>query len=383
MKRLLLILFASSLVLAAGAQERFSELRPKDPRAMAMGDTTQALSSGYQAFFGNPAAFADGKGELSLLDASAWLYISPTTSNIAALQTAMGQSGPDIVTTLNDLITTNGIGGGGAFGIGYAGGGLGIGLTTVVDSYVWGKNALGAEGTLDAQVSLTLGVAFPLPLFGLDLSVGGGLRPFLRMTGPISSTQLTSLMTGGSIDAAIGGAAVDVGFGLAGDVGAKLNLGKRLTIGLSVRDIGTEQRFSPSTFGEVLDYLGQGDLPPSDSHVTYLMYPDITLGASFRPIVGPLSGLVDLLFLVELQDPVGVIQEQKTVLQLLHGGAEARFLGGLFSLRGGVNQGYLSMGIGMELLALKLDVGLFTEELGFRPGDRPRTGVAAQLALRF
>lgn len=383
MKRLLLILFASSMVLAAGAQDRLSELRPKDPRAMALGDTTQALSSGYQGFFGNPAAFADGKGELSLLDASAWLYASPTTSNVDALQAAIGQSGADIITTLNELITTNGIGGGAAFGFGYAGGGLGIGLTTVVDSYVWGKNALGAEGTVDAQVSLTLGVAFPLPLFGLDLSVGGALRPFLRMTGPISSTQLSSMMTGGSIDAAIGGAAVDVGFGLAGDVGARLNLGKRFSLGLSVRDIGTEQRLSPSTFGEVADSLSRGDLPPSESYATYLMYPDITLGASFRPIVGPLSGLVDLLFIAELQDPVGVIQDKKTVLQLLHAGIEARLLGGLFSLRGGVNQGYLSMGVGIELLAIKANVGLFTEELGFRPGDRPRTGVAAQLALRF
>lgn len=383
MKRLLIILFASSLVLAAGAQERLSELRPKDPRAMALGDTTQALSSGYQAFFGNPAAFANAKGQLTLLDANAWLYASPTTSNIAALQAAMGQSGSDIVSTLNELITTNGVGGGAAFGIGYAGGGLGLGLTTVVDSYVWGENALGATGSLDAQVSLTLGVGFPLRLFGLDLTVGGDLRPFLRMTGPISSTQLTSMMTGGSPTEAIGSAEVDIGFGLAGDVGARLNLGKRLSLGLPIRDIGTEQRLSPSTFGEVTDYLSQGTLPPSAGEVAYAMYPDITLGASIRPIVGPLSRLIDLLLLVELQDPVGVIEEDKEILQLLHAGLEAKLLGGLFSLRGGVNQGYLSMGVGMELLAIKMNVGLFTEELGFRPGDRPRTGVAAQLALRF
>lgn len=384
MKRLSIVLIlGASLLLSLGAQERLAELNPKDPRSMALGGTFVALSSGYQSFFGNPASFADGEREFTLVNANPWLYVSPTTANIATLEAAAGSAGPDLVNALNELITTNGIGAGASAGLGWIGKGLGLGLSATVDSYVWGQNALGAVGSMDAQVSAVLGVGFPVKLFGLNLSVGGDVRPYLRMTGPISSTQLAEIMTGGSIDAILNGVPVDLGFGLAMDLGAKLELGRVLSIGLAVRDISTEQSMSSSSFGEVLDYLGEGDLPPSSQDSVYPVLPNITLGAALRPLPASVAHFVDLLVILELQDPIGVIVDNETFWQLLHAGVETEFLNGLFSLRAGLNKGYLSLGLGLELLALKFNAALFTEEMGLRPGDRPRTGISADFALRF
>jgi hypothetical protein len=384
MKRLsILFILSASLLAGLYAQERLAELSPKDPRSMALGGTFVALSSGYQSFFGNPAGFADGEREFTLVNANPWIYVSPTTSNIATLQAAAGATGPDLVNALNELITTNGIGAGASAGLGWVGKGLGIGLNATVDSYVWGKNALGAVGGMDAQISAVLGVGFPVKLFGLNLLVGGDVRPYLRMTGPISSTQLAEIMTGGSIDAILTGVPVDLGFGLAMDLGARLDLGRLLSIGLAVRDISTEQRMSSSSFGEVLDYLGQGDLPPSSQDSSYPVLPDITFGAALRPLPASIAPFIDLLVLLELQDPIGVIADNQTFWQLLHAGVETEFLNGLFALRAGLNKGYISFGFGLELLALKFNAALFTEEMGLRPGDRPRTGVSADFALRF
>lgn len=383
MKRIAFILFSVMLVASAVAQDRLTAVAPRDPRTMAMGGAFVAMSSGYQSLFGNPASFADAEAELTLLSLNPWVYVSPTTGNIETLSAALDDPSTGLVENLSDLITTNGIGAGMSGGLGWVGKGLGLGLIGSVDTYVWGRNALGATGTLDGQIAGVIGVGFPVRLFGMDLSVGGNLRPYLRMTGPISSTQLGSLLSGGDPADAITNVPVDVGFGLAVDLGARLDLGRFLSVGLAIRDISTSQNLTSSTFGEVLDSLANGDLPPADTTESYSVLPNITLGASMRPLPERISGIVDLLLVLEIQDPVGVIVDKLTVWQLLHAGAEAKFLSGLFALRTGLNEGYISLGAGIDLLIFEANIAVFTEEMGLRPGDRPRTGVSADFSIRL
>ncbi|TFG79742.1 MAG: hypothetical protein E4H20_11670 [Spirochaetales bacterium] len=383
MKRIAFILFSVMLVASAVAQDRLTAVAPRDPRTMAMGGAFVAMSSGYQSLFGNPASFADAEAELTLLSLNPWVYVSPTTGNIETLSAALDDPSTGLVENLSDLITTNGIGAGMSGGLGWVGKGLGLGLIGSVDTYVWGRNAPGATGTLDGQNAGVIGVGFPVRLFGMDLSVGGNLRPYLRMTGPISSTQLGSLLSGGDPADAITNVPVDVGFGLAVDLGARLDLGRFLSVGLAIRDISTSQNLTSSTFGEVLDSLANGDLPPADTTESYSVLPNITLGASMRPLPEGISGIVDLLLVLEIQDPVGVIVDKLTVWQLLHAGVEAKFLGGLFALRTGLNEGYISLGAGIDLLIFEANIAVFTEEMGLRPGDRPRTGVSADFSIRL
>ena len=375
MKRLLTILIV--LLLAGGAlfaQTRLDAVAPKDARTMAMGGAFVAMSEGYQSLYGNPASFADKKAELTLLSVTPWVYVSPTRDNINTFQGLIEGGGEDqgaIISALSDLITTNGFGVGASAGLGWVGRGLGLGLVGGMDTYISGKTLLGSSGTFDGQVAGVVGIGVPLNLGPFRLQIGGDVRPYLRMTGEIVGTDMIGLLAGSSdSDAAFDPMTlpVDVGFGLAVDLGATLELGKLVSVGLAVRDISTKQNFAESTVGEVLATLEDGSLPEGDPS-EYAMLPNLTVGARLTPIPTFLRPLVDVTVIAEIQDPVRVIQDNTSMWNLFHVGAEADLLGGLFAVRAGFNKGWISLGAGIDLLLLEVNVAVFTEEMGPRPGE--------------
>ena len=203
------------------------------------------------------------------------------------------------------------------------------------------------------------------------------------MTGDIDGADLIGIMTGTETDGTTAYSAmdlpVDVGFGLAVDLGARMDLGSMVSVGIAIRDISTKQTFSQSTLG---DAFAGGGLP-AGTDIEYPVYPNITLGASLRPIPASLRRVVDVTVIAEIQDPVRVVQDKSSAWNLFHLGVEADMLGGLFALRTGLNKGWISLGAGIDLLVFELNVAVFTEELGPRPGDMPRTGISLEAAIRF
>jgi hypothetical protein len=386
MKRTLTIL--SILLLAGGiafAQDRLYAATPKDARSMAMGGAFVAMSEGYQSLYGNPAAFANKKVEFTVLSVNPWLFVRPTTDNISTFQSvadAMASDPTAVAGPLSDLVTDNGFGAGMSVGMGWIGNGLALGLLGGGQAYVAGDTLLGASGTLDAQIAAVVGIGVPLQLGPFRFQVGGDVRPYLRMTGELEGTELLGAMSNSSDDFDIMTLPVDVGFGLAVDLGARMDIGKMISVGLAVRDISTKQTYSTSTFGDVVTSLGGGDLP-AGTNAEYSIAPNVTLGASISPITGALSKLVDVTVVAEIQDPVNVYLDKSSVWNVFHLGVEAEFLGGLLALRTGLNKGWISLGAGFSLLILDLNIALFTEEMGPRPGDSPRTGIAAEVSIRL
>ncbi len=393
MKRTVLV--SALFLLAAGslfAQARLDAAAPKDARTMAMGGAFVAMSQGYQSLYGNPATYADRTPELTLLSVTPWVYVRPTTDTMALFQNmaasvSSGSSNPaDVIDPLSDLITDNGFGGGMSVGLGWVGKGLGLGIIGSGEAYVRGDTLLGATGRLDGQIAAIVGVGAPLQLGPFRVQVGGDVRPYLRATGPIVGTDLLGLMTGTQTDGTTPFDAmsipVDLGFGLAVDLGARMDFGTLASVGLAVRDISTRQNFSQTTLGDVLDSLGGGALPAGTT-TEYPLYPNVTLGASLSPIPVRLRNLVDVTLIAEIQDPVNVYLDHGSIWNVFHAGVETNLLGGLFALRGGVNKGWLSLGAGFHLLLMQVNVAVFTEELGPRPGDQPRTGVSMEAAIRF
>lgn len=375
---IILVMFTLAPVSTFG-EDRLEPASPKDPRTMALGGAFVAMSQGYQSFFGNPAGFA-GPREFTLASVNPWVYVSPTTDNIAMLYDSIS-TGDITVGSLNDLLTTNGFGGGLAFGTGLTGGGLGLGLVGGFDAYVKSnKTAFGSEGTMDGQLAVIVGIGLPVSLLGLDMTVGGNLRPFLRMTGPLEATELLGLF--GSDEGDPLSMPVDVGFGLAADLGVRVNFGRLASVGLAIRDISTQHTLAASTLGETLDHLGTGNLPAGET-VTYPVLPNIAIGFSLRPMPAVISSLVDVLFIAEVQDIPAVLADGKSIMHTVHLGTEVDLLSGFISLRGGLNKGYISLGAGLDLAILEFNIAVFTEERGLLLGDKPRTGVSAEFAIRF
>jgi len=389
MKRMLTIVLV--LLLAGGAvfaqTTRLDATTPRDARSMAMGGAFIAMSEGYQSLYGNPAAFADKKAEFTLLSVNPWLYFVPTTDNIDTFKEIIEGGGDDqaaIISALSDLITENGFGAGASFGLGWVGKGLGLGLVGGADAYISGNTLLGSTGTVDGQIAGVVGIGVPLNLGPFRLQVGGDVRPYLRMTGEIVGTDMIGFFAESSEGEEFDpmDLEVDVGFGLAVDLGAKLELGQLVSVGLAIRDLSTKQTYARSPLGDVLSALENGDLPEGED-AEYTISPNITIGASVTPIPVFLRKVVDVTVTAEIQDPLKVMADESSLWNLFHIGAEADLLGGLFAVRTGLNKGWISFGAGIDLLILELNVAIFTEEMGPRPGDNPRTGVTAEVAIRL
>ncbi len=387
MKRTITLAIASALIIcssASFADDIYPVLTPKNAASMALGGSFTSIPTAEFSFFGNPAAFAAKKGSMTLLSVDAWAYVKPTSDNLAVLSGLFKEDANMAALAGSLMPTNNGIGGGASVGLGYAGKGLGIGVFAISDNWAAGDTVPSATLTTDTQVSAVVGLGIPLE-FGdsLRLSIGGDIRPFYRVRGSTSLSDV--LMTMQNEESEEDSIPVDVnaGFGLAVDLGAHLQLGT-LGIGLAIRDIAPPFAVWNGSLDELVDSLESEGLPtPGDDAVKAVFLPSITAGLSWKPAILP--GLVDPALYVELQDPVAVFQNADgfgTALNLLHLGAEVKVIN-ILSLRAGLNRGWISLGAGLKLLFLDVNAAVFTEELGALPGDKPRSGFSLSTAIRF
>ena len=377
MKRILSLL--ALLVLLSGAlcaeNVPYSSLVPKTAKSMAMGGVFTAVPTSEFSFFGNPAGFASKKSTLMFPSVDAWAYFRPTGSNISTL--AASDSSSFMTNAFNLMAQNGGTGGGASVGMGFVLKGLGVGLFATTDEYAEGSSP--ASGVLHSETELSsiIGLGLPIQLGDLRLNVGGDLRPFYRIS--LQDVALTTVIDNPSPDKLY----ADAFFGVAMDLGATLQLGP-VTLGLSLRDIAPSYAISSDTLTNVLASLQNGALPAASANANAAVFtPNVTAGLAWSPKVAP--GLFDPTLYFELQNPVSVFKEGAGIgsaLNLIHTGAELKFLN-FIMLRGGLNRGWLSAGAGLKLLFIDLNAAVFTEELGALPGDKPRSGLAIQAAIRF
>ncbi|MDX9828279.1 MAG: hypothetical protein RBT73_11105 [Spirochaetia bacterium] len=379
-KKAIMLVLIVALGGAIFAQTQVNSVSPKDASSMGMGGTFKVFSTGYDTFFGNPAGFGTKKGELTIADINTWVYVKPTQENIKAAQEIMGGDDSGMLTTIEKLVVENGFGAGAALGLGWAGKGFGLGLTMVTDEIATGSTLLGAKLISQTQGNLTVGLAFPFRLGPVAFSIGADARAFYKLNSdPASGWPFNTIITDIVVNnkdpmETIENLDVLGGYGFAFDAGATIGLGPFM-IGAMVRDLGLEMNMERAKVGDVIN---SGEIP-MDGTVAYQLKPIITAGLGFKLDLG----LIAPSAYVEADDPIALIGEGfDSIWGNLHAGAELRLLRFL-ALRAGLNQGYLSLGVGLNILFLKVDAALFTEEVGVNPGDFGRTGIAIQAAIRF
>jgi hypothetical protein len=388
--------FICTLIILLGTGGAFSEtiaeipFMPMSPQVMGQGGAFIANAHGYDSFFYNPAGFSRTGGSFTLLSATTWAYSRPDEL-FGQLQKYGGGTGSSssALSFLNNQVSAGGFGIGMSAGIGYVGGGLGLGMMIIEDSYVYGPDLAGAHGDFTATIGFIGGLSVPLDVLGFKLHVGGDLRPMIRVHSPISNTvangMLTALADGNDLLIPLNSADALYGLGIGLDLGAIAELGW-FTFGLSVRDLGgTQFKYNKSTFGTFSSTVGSTLRFPGGSSVTgdtYVIPMNVGVGAAYHPDLGAFKYWVDPSVSIDLQDLVGVMDGSYSIWYALRGGVELKLLN-MFALSAGLSQGYLTFGTGVKLLVLDLNFALFTQELGAHLGDRPRAGAALDLAIRW
>lgn len=390
MKKILLIftILTMTLVSAFAADGDIVDstaFAPITPEVIGQGGSFTAISHGYNALFTNPAGFAREGGSFTLLSATATSYFIPEEEDISNFESIVEAEDDsaieDALLNLSSLITGNGIGAAGTVGMGIAKNGLGLGLVGNADFYGRGETALGTSIDAVMDFAVIAGYALPLKLGPLTSYIGGDLRYMLRTEArDITIMEFTSAATSNS-DPEF---PVLSGSGLAFDLGAILELGK-WSVGVSARDIGgTTLDYSHFT-GDQIEQAFQFDGNGEDVAETYVIPMVLSGGLAYDPDSFLLPSF--------LFDPVFHMEYRKTFYQAedakadsfwtgVHMGMEAKVLR-FIKLRGGINQGYLTCGVGAKLLFLDLNASYFVRETGRYAGVRPNEGFTLEAAIRF
>ena len=354
---------------------------PVLPEIIGQGGAFTANAHGYGALVTNPAGFSMKDGSFTLLTANAASYFVPTEDEIAALELLIGGDSDGMmegVAALTNIITQNGIGANvniGGFGI--VGKGLGLGVIVDADTYGAGKTALGAS--FDGVVTATgiAGLSFKLGTDNFGLNIGGDVRFMHRLK--MANVPLLDLLPKEGEEFAID---IYTGNALAIDLGAILQLGS-LSVGASVRDFGgTQFNYIKQTMETVVDNPMASGSEPIDGAV-YKIPMAGTLGVNFHPDFGALSFLIDPSFSLDYQHVFYAEDDNNTSFWTgVHAGTEIKVLR-FMKVRAGINQGYVTAGVGAKLLFLDINASYFTREMGSFTGSQPNEGVVVEAAIRF
>ncbi len=389
MKRLLLLLIIAGVATGGVMAQDDTpvvyepDFRPQSAEIMAQGGSFTANAEGFYSLFTNPAGFSKGKSSLTLVAAAPWAYVPPDPEMIDAAL-AVADDPASLVDTLAPLLTDTGTGAGMLGGFGWVGNGFGLGAAVVADAFASGPNILGVKVNSTVTMGFVTGLALPLNLGSLTLTPAGSVRPMYRLAARNIGVANFADVLAGNEGAEIN-ADVLHGMGIGFDAGVNAELGP-LTASLVLRNFGgTEFRYSRNTFTETQDALMSGQLPEGTevTDVKHVIPMTAHLGAEFHPNLGGLSKLIDPKVHGEYVMNLDDSEEVSSIWTNLHVGAEVRLLGGLIHARGGLNQGYVTMGAGVKLLFMEAHVAFFSRELGDYPGAKQNPGVAAEVALRF
>lgn len=173
--------------------------------------------------------------------------------------------------------------------------------------------------------------------------------------------------------------------------------GGQLSVGIAARDIGgTNINYSRLDASSGIDSILSGLVDvfgPGEPGMERAIRPSMDLGVSYY--MPTLFGAVerkwisDIVLSMDIRDILTTsFTSVAGFFTRLHIGLEVKFFDGLIrkwaflplSLRVGLNQGYLTAGIGTVFLqVVHLDIAVWTKELGFQAGQIPNPGISFEL----
>jgi len=371
----------------------------EDPAVMedilqtAAGDTGITFSSedDFSTFLATAGA-EDLVGFLEAVDAAA-------EANGASIYGTAGY--PD--TTVDDLVAAvdaalprGRLRVGAQIGLGYAGNGIGVGLFANAEASFDGSNILQASGIAYNTITFVGGLGLSFGALDLGISVRPMVFGYSRASaGPI----VGSFLSGGTVDyTAMFDGAVFYGSGLGVDVGALFHLGP-FTLGASVRDLlGTRILYRKSSFDEYFQALLEASLPAgselsAEQERGAISFPmKVNLGFEFHPDLGVLSFLFDPSVSVDLLDVTSAVRSWQAgqavtgdqLVDMLNFGGQVRLLR-FMTVQAGYYGGFLSAGLGMEILMLQINTAV-AGDFGFDDAGSlgfTEVGGSIEIGIRF
>ncbi len=417
MKKLLTILIILQVSFTAFAVDTYFEknLSFYSAKILSMGNTYVATAKGLESFEFNPAGVAGDKsitilnGNFNLISNLVQLNddlidsfneqndgIDRTSIEYEDLWFYLGAENREKIigallaqtrTPYADNEFANGLGYASSLSLGYTGGGFGIGLLLSLDSEVFGETGENPELDSVLTTSLLLGYGMSIDLGVMGLDVGIAARPMYKVRSTSKLKPVVDFLLDETATDADFIADLDymTGIGIGFDLGVKAYfLG--LSVGVSLIDIfGTNIVYTNNTYENIMNGIFLGTEVVEDEYITP---PTLKIGVSLNPGLGGFSKVFNptisadynVLFIDE-----GSVEDYAvsgSFWNSLSIGAEVEFFSFLH-LRAGLNQGYVTAGLGLDIFKLDINLGVYSRELGEEVGDRQQMGAALEIGIRI
>ena len=251
---------------------------------------------------------------------------------------------------------------------------------------------------VNAAQTIALGVKV-IDTQALSLSVGASVHGVYKAYYKEIGAETIVSLIGGDKDAAMNLALWDTpvmgGYAIPFDVGVTLGiLNDVLTFSATANNLnGTYHMKSFSGMGDLVNSISANTMKPGehphttrDSESFEIKTPwTLNFGVAFAPVVPVLNPVItaDLVDMLELCRSIGSSDFRWSDL-LLHLNAGAEF--GLFdvlTVRGGINRGYLSVGAGLNLVFMQVDLAYGWQEMGNQLGDKPVDSLSIKFSLGY
>lgn len=354
-------------------------------RIYGFGGALTANPTGFEGLFFNPAGYSlPGNNHFGLIDLN--FYFNPDLLNLIEqtngfqnIETMIGD--PTFISSL--LKMKLGIGLSGLPFIGIMSGGL---LIALYDSAGLSASFIPTVAIPDVKISAVaeagavVGYSFKIGNF---LYIGANAKIIARMWADIPQQSLASVIDSFSSGTSTLPFDVNFGYGYGFDVGALLKLGV-VQIGLSVLNLP----------GIKIDYVKSSNIEELMSGTltqagTAIIPVEINAGVALN--LGTLIPvLIDKVVLAMDIHGVNLLIEDfmnygfnmSLIGNYFYFGAEFRTLG-ILTIRGGLYQGYPTVGFTLNLLILKLSFAYYTKELGMFPGTLPESNFILTLSFSW
>ncbi len=360
-----------------------SGFKHSNPEILGMGGAGVALTDSTKAFLLNPASITEGKFRLSLPSATFTLYhvydfLKPDSSGKSFIDKAMNSSDNmgQLITDAIDIVgnqftpfvrvdASTGV----IIPIGKFAFGLNVNASDSVYTY---KGSVIDE--LNSEVALGLGYKFEFGNLSLALGLDGKYS-ILAFNKRIKATDIMDF--GDSVTLAIASGAAPVF-----DVGATLAY-KGLSFGAALREINFGGYKMSVTTETVSDIAGTIIKPGDSEDITVTITPDLTMGLGYTFD----TKLLDFKVAFDVSDVIGLSkysgnETEKALFKHINAGVELGLLNTL-SLRGGLNSGYWTMGVSLDIFVIRLEAAYYWKEMGSIAGQKGLDGFTVRFNLGY
>ncbi len=411
----LILIIGSSLFAYTGFPNFFypeDSFRPTSARIEAMGAAGVATAKGIDALYYNPANLGSREFSLNLPSVTVTLFNPKAIIDKGLIESIMDLDGDDssamfgIVKDFFDIVeagrgeilTTD-------IALGFTAGGLGLGINVQEQLHTHSSDGSFTSDKILAEVNagLSLGFGYRIDVVPkiLSIDVGANVRFNYKIyTNRVGASELMALLADEDADV-MGQLMTEIplaaGWAIPLDFGVNVNLPVGFKVSAVARDINGKYTMKQYPgmglwVNEMTELVGINDIydgtadPDGITEFEREVPWKLDFGIGWAPSFGKLDNFIKPTIGVDLVDTITMFEkmeeDQNVFWNHFRAGAEVKLLS-ILDLRAGFTQGYFSVGVGLDLFAIRLDASYYWREYGVDIGDKPIDALTVKVNLGF